>query len=72
MRMRLRTKRAAATVVDAIDDPEWNALSNDEQRFIYIIERRQLRRSTPEQYLEDLEAWREGMRLYFEIRRQKE
>lgn len=57
------------TIVDVIDYLTWNALDPDEQRLIYVIERRQLGRTTVEQFLQDLADWRRSYALMIDIRR---
>ncbi len=62
-----RARKRKPTVVDVIDR-EWDDLDNDEQRLLFIIERRQLGRSTSDEYRQDLADWRRGMTLRERIR----
>ena len=57
-----------ATVVDTIDDTMWALLDNDEQRLLYAIERRQLRRSSSEQFQRELDGWRRSITLREKLR----
>lgn len=51
------------TVVDTINDGDWMMLTNDEQRFLYVVERRQLGRATDEQYRRDLDDHRRAVAM---------
>lgn len=64
---RRKQPERAPTAVDTIDDTTWRSLDNDEQRLLYVIERRQLGRSTRDQYLQDLADWRRGYTLRVEL-----
>lgn len=72
MRFWQRKRERPVTVVDTISDRDWMLLTNDEQRFLYVIERRQLGRSTDEQYARDLKDHRRGSTLSHELRRVEE